>query len=56
MGDLVVLSNVEYERLSGKAELHRLLDAGIAAKESGSGRPAEDVFADIERTFNFNQK
>ena len=28
-GDLVVLSNSEYERLCGLAELHRMLDAGL---------------------------
>ena len=29
-GDLVVMSNAEYERLSGKHELYRMLDAGLA--------------------------
>ncbi|MCG8483914.1 MAG: type II toxin-antitoxin system prevent-host-death family antitoxin, partial [Clostridia bacterium] len=30
-GDLVILSNSEYERLTGKYELHRLLDEGLAS-------------------------
>lgn len=50
-GDLVVLSNAEYERLCGKAELHRLLDEGLFAVKKGNSRPAADVFSDIERKF-----
>lgn len=53
-GDLVVLSNTEYERLCGKAELHRLLDEGLFAVSSGNSRPAADVFNDIERKFGFD--
>ena len=52
-GDLVVLSNAEYERLSGKLELYRLLDEGLADIKSGKSRSAEDVFSDIERKFGF---
>ena len=48
-GDLVVLSNSEYERLCGKQELYRLLDEGIAAKNMGNSRPAGKVFADLEK-------
>ena len=48
-GDLVVLSNAEYERLCGKAELHRLLDEGLFAVKNGKNRPAAEVFSDIER-------
>jgi prevent-host-death family protein len=54
-GDLVVLSNAEYERLSGKHELYRLLDEGLAAMKAGKHRPAEDVFADIEGKFGFDK-
>ncbi len=50
-GDLVVLSNAEYERLCGKQELHRLLDEGIAAMNAGKARPAEDVFAELDARF-----
>ena len=53
-GDLVVLSNAEYERLCGKAELHRLLDEGLFAVINGISRPASDVFSDIERKFGFD--
>ena len=52
-GDLVVLSNAEYERLSGKLELYRLLDEGLADIKSGKSRSAEDVLSDIERKFGF---
>ena len=53
-GDLVVLSNAEYERLCGKAELHRLLDEGLFSVKNGNNRPASDVFSDIERKFGFD--
>ena len=54
-GDLVVLSNAEYERLNGKQELYRLLDEGLADMKAGRHRPAEDVFRDIERKFGFGE-
>ncbi len=53
-GDLVILSNAEYERLCGKHELHRLLDEGLSDMKAGKSRPAGDVFADIERKFGFD--
>lgn len=53
-GDLVILSNAEYERLCGKAELHKLLDEGLYAVKNNDNRPMEDVFSDIERKFNFD--
>lgn len=52
-GDLVVLSNAEYERLCGKKELHRLLNEGLLDIKVGRGRSAEDVFSDIERKLGF---
>lgn len=54
-GDLVVLSNSEYERLCGKAELHRLLDEGLFAVKQGTGKPADQIFSKIERTFGFDE-
>lgn len=53
-GDLVVLSNAEYERLCGKAELHKLLDDGLFDVKNGNNRPANDVFSDIEKEFGFD--
>jgi len=53
-GDLVILSNAEYERLCGLAELHQKLDAGLADIRAGRTRKAEDVFADMERKLNFD--
>ena len=48
-GDLVVLSNAEYERLCGLAELHSQLDAGLEDIRAGRTRSVEDAFSDIER-------
>ena len=52
-GDLVVLSNAEYERLAGKHDLSQLLDEGIADIKTGRTRQAEEVFADLEKEFGF---
>lgn len=54
-GDLVVLSNAEYERLCGKHELHRLLLEGLNGITENSGIPAEDVFAEIESEYGFGE-
>ena len=54
-GDLVVLSNDDYERLiSPKAELYRLLDEAEEMMKTTPGRPAEEVFAEIEKEFGFH--
>jgi PHD/YefM family antitoxin component YafN of YafNO toxin-antitoxin module len=53
-GDLVVLSNAEYERLTGKRELFHLLEEGFAARHEGGGCPAEEVFASMEKEFGFS--
>ena len=52
-GDLVVMTNAQYEQLCGKAELRHLLDAGLEETKAGHGRPASDVFADLEERFGF---
>ena len=55
-GDLVVLSNDDYERLVGpKAELYRLLDEGIESMKQGKGRSADEVFAEIEKEYGFDK-
>jgi PHD/YefM family antitoxin component YafN of YafNO toxin-antitoxin module len=54
-GDLVVLSNAEYERLCGRHELYCLLEEGFAAMKAGRNRPATAVFADLEREFGFDE-
>ena len=53
-GDLVLLSNAAYEELSGRRELHRLLNKGLSAMRAGGGRPAREIFADIEKEFGFD--
>ena len=55
-GDLVVLSNSEYERLSGKHELHRLLDEGLAAMKAGQTKPAANVFAELEKKLGIEEE
>ena len=54
VGDLVVLSNAEYERLTGKRELYRLLEEGYAAMKEGGGRPASEVFDSLEKEFGLH--
>lgn len=53
-GDLVVMTNELYERLCGKSDLHRLLDEGLATVNSGHGRPASEVFSDLEKKLGFS--
>ena len=48
-GDLVVMSNEEYERLTSSFELRRLLDEGLTALAAGETRSAADVFSNFER-------
>ena len=48
-GDLAVMSIETYEMLTGKIELHRLLDEGIRSRDNGEVRPAKEVFADIRK-------
>ena len=50
-GDLVVLSNAEYERLAGKHELYLLLEEAFAALKDGGKRPAAEVFDSLEKEF-----
>ena len=47
-GDLVIMSMETYETLNGKLDLYRLLDEGRKAAKTGSKRPYEDVFRDVE--------
>ena len=55
-GDLVLLSNAAYEELSGRRELHRLLDEGLYAMKAGGGRLAVDVFADMKKEYGFDEE
>jgi prevent-host-death family protein len=48
-GDLAVLSIETYERLCGKFELHKLLNAGLDAEKKGKVRPYREAMADIRR-------
>nr|WP_316624257.1 type II toxin-antitoxin system Phd/YefM family antitoxin [uncultured Ruminococcus sp.] len=54
-GDLVVLSNDDYERLtSPKAELYRLLQEAEDDAKINPPIPAEEVFAELEKEFGFH--
>jgi len=52
-GDLVVLSNSEYERLCGRNELYRLLDEGLQAEKAGRARPFREAMEEIRKELNF---
>ena len=53
-GDLVVLSNEQFERLTDpKMELYRLLDEAEETANKIPGRPADKVFAEIEKEYGF---
>lgn len=49
--DLVVMSNQEYERLSGRQELACLLERGLRDAAEGRVQDAEGAFGDIEAEF-----
>lgn len=51
-GDLAVMSIETYEALSGKLELYRLLDEGMAAVKAGKKRPLQEVMKDIKRSIS----
>lgn len=53
--DLVVLSNAEYERLLSDDRLYFMIKKGYDDMQQEKGRPAKDVFADIERKFGFEE-
>lgn len=53
-GDLVVLSNAEYERLAGLEDLRQKLMQGLEASRAGRTQNAEEVFAHLERKFGFD--
>jgi prevent-host-death family protein len=53
-GDLVVLSNAEYERITGRFDLHRLLEEGFIAMKEGKSRPAAEVFEVIEKELGWH--
>jgi prevent-host-death family protein len=54
-GDLVLLSNSAYEELSGRRELHRLLNEGLYAMKAGGGRPAAEVFDAVQKEYGFDE-
>ena len=53
-GDLVVLSNDEYERLTARLDLHQKLDDAYHSMLEGGGRPAKEVFAELKGKYLAN--
>jgi prevent-host-death family protein len=47
--DLAVMSIEVYKNLLGRLELQKLIKEGLDASNNGNVRPAEVVFADLER-------
>ena len=52
-GDLVVMSTVTYELLTGKMELYNLLDEGLVAEKKGKTTSSKAVFDTIRENMNF---
>lgn len=52
-GDLVVMTNEIFEKLSARRDLYRLLDEGLEDMKKNPGVPADVAFADIEKEFGF---
>ncbi|MBQ0014967.1 MAG: type II toxin-antitoxin system Phd/YefM family antitoxin [Oscillospiraceae bacterium] len=46
-GDLVVLSIEDYEKISDRLELYRLLDQGIKDETDGKVRPLDDAISQL---------
>ena len=51
--DLVVISNAEYERLSGRLRLREMIDKGLYDFEKGNGIPFEEVCKNLEEKYGF---
>ncbi len=51
-GDVVVISNEEYEKLVGAQALYNKIDKSIERMKTTSGRPSKEVLADIAKEFN----
>ena len=54
-GDLVVLSNTDYEKLCAKSELVKLVFEGYEDYKNKNSRPADEVFADLERKYKIER-
>lgn len=50
-GDLVVMTNAQYEALCGRQELAGLLEEGLQAKEKGPGKEASLLFAELGKKY-----
>ena len=48
-GDLAVMSVETYETLVGKFELYALLSKGLEDIQQGKSKPADEVFAALEK-------
>ena len=48
-GDLAVMSMELYRRLTGRAELHKLIDEGLDDIKNGRVEPLEDVMRELRQ-------
>lgn len=53
-GELVVMSNEDYDRIINKQDLYYLLEKGLRALAFGERDSAADVLADLEHRFDRN--
>lgn len=52
-GDLAVMSIETYELITGKIELYKLLEEGIADLNEGKGKPAHDALMNLKTKYGF---
>ena len=53
-GDLVILSNAQYDQMCRRYEIHRMLDEGLRDLKAGDSKSAEDVFKALGERFGFS--
>ena len=52
-GDLAVMSIETYELITGKIELYKLLEEGMADLKKGKGKPANDALMNLKTKYGF---
>ena len=53
-GDLVLMSNAEYEHLVGRYELIEKINEGLEDLKAGKTEPADKAFKDLEKELGIN--
>ena len=52
-GDLAVMSIETYELITGKIELYKLLEEGLADLKKEKGKPANDALMNLKTKYGF---